>query len=144
MPDQAQMRADRALDGALASAGLEDPRPECRARLKRLRAADAEAFAAASRHYEEVLLPRLASGESDPVAEWIEYGRALAERLEGPGAVYQIDATGRAAPYAGDPAGHVVLHLPERGAASVLSRPAEPAAPQAATIKLLVEGRREI
>jgi hypothetical protein len=139
MADDLRRRADARLDDALARDAVADPRGPLREAMRALREEDAAAFERARRRFEDELVPRVAADESDPVAEWIEYGRFLAE-LHGAGAVVAIGADGRArnwaAPYH---AGQLVLHLPSepRRRATVLAAPQEPSPPQRAALGLL-------
>jgi hypothetical protein len=137
-----KVRADARLEAALAQSGLEDPRPAYRERLRSLREASTEAFEQALRHYEEQTLTGLA-GEADPIEAWVEYGRVLGE-LTAPGRLVQVDAEGRASPYAPPPAGDLlVLHVPEETGAPILAAavPRAASAAQRATYAMLVERR---
>jgi hypothetical protein len=141
MVDDLRSRADARLDDALRSVGAADPRPELREALRSLRETDPDGFAEARRRFEEDLTGRVAAGE-DALAEWIAYGRWLAERA-GPGSVVSIAADGRSSPW--QPpyrAGELVLFLPEatRVRAAVLAAPARPTRPQQATRELLAGG----
>lgn len=138
-------RADRRFEQALQATGARDPRDFYRERLKQLRERDADAFRQALQHYESRLIPRVAAEDSDPVAEWLEYGRVLAQLLAA-GRTVQIDASGRARDYAPPvPHEHLVLHLPDstRDAALVIGLPAELSPAQRATYDLLVAGKQE-
>ncbi len=136
-------RADARLEAALERAAVEDPRPYFRDRLRLLRERNPQTYEAARRHFEEEVLPRVASEDSDPIAEWFEYGLRLAD-WTAPGTVYAIDATGRARAYSPplDP-GSLVLHVPDdaREPALILSLPRSASAAQQATCDLLVRGR---
>ncbi len=150
--DDIRARADARLEQALAAAGVEDPRPACRDRLKALRAENPAAFARAVDYYEHRLLAAIAGG-AEPLSQWVDYARVLAEAA-GDGRVVMVDATGRARPYdgavapgAGDTpaASALVLFLPQdarRGALPLLL-PAAPTAAQQASLDLLVGRRRE-
>jgi hypothetical protein len=141
--EDTRKRADERLDQALAAAGLEDPRPAYRDRLKALRAEDPPAFARALEYFEATLVPSVAGG-AEPLAEWVAYGRLLAEQ-GGPGRLVSVDAGGRASPYQPPPAGDLLLFLPDDGRRFVvpLLVPRTPSQPQQATVDLLVRGRRE-
>jgi len=132
------------LEEALAAAGVEDPRPFYRARLRDLRERDPAALTESVRYYEEVVLPRVADEASDPLAEWLAYGRRLAEMSE-PGRLVEIDHEGRARPYDGraTPRDRLILHLPDdpRIPAFVLRMPRDPSPAQRATFELLVLGK---
>jgi hypothetical protein len=121
---------------------VRDPRDLYRERLRLLREHDPAAYRRALQHFEERLIPRVASEQCDPLAEWLEYGRLLAE-LGGPGRAVQVDRTGRARDYSAPvPPEDLVLHLPASGRepVCVLRLPGELSAPQRATYELLVEG----
>src|SRR5690606_19528330 len=85
--------ADQRFAHALARAGARDPRDFYRERLRALRERDEGAFHRALQYYERRLLPAVASPDSDPLAEWLEYGRILAE-LSAEGRTVQVDRTG--------------------------------------------------
>lgn len=126
------------LEPALAERGLRDPRAYYREILKRLKAKDGEAYRAAVAYHDERLKAAMAD-DVDPVEEWLEYGRYLAELLA-PGRTWTVDGTGLAEPYRRPPPrGALVLHLPE-GAGErglVLSAPRRLTAPQRAAFDLL-------
>lgn len=134
-------RADARLDEALERAMLRDPRDAYRERLKLLRARDPIAFDEARRYYEEVLVPKVAAPDSDPVLEWFEYGRRLAE-LEGAGRVVVIDQTGKASRFTPPlPRDELILYLPDdlRAPAIALSTPRHLSPAQEAAHTLLIE-----
>lgn len=140
MDEATRARAEARYEEALGRGGLRDPREQFRDWMHTLRERDADAFGHALRYFDEVLVERVADPSSDPVAEWIEYGRRLAEQLQ-PGRLTVIDETGRAHDYTPPPApGALVLHLPEdaRSPASILSLPRDPSPAQRATCDLLV------
>jgi hypothetical protein len=139
MPADDRAAADARLDQALRTTGAADPRAPLRETLRALRLEDAAAFEEALRRFDEVLVPRVAAGEVDPLTEWVEYGRFLAE-LRGPGSVTAVAPDGRAQSWAPPyRAGSLVLHLPQdnRRRALVLAAPAEPSPAQQATVELL-------
>lgn len=141
--DEVKERAERRFEEARAAAGARDPREFYRQRLRELRARDQAAFAEAVRHYEEVLIPAVAEPDSDPVGEWLEYGRVLAN-LMAAGETLQIDPSGGASPYARPvPGDHMVLHMPTaaRETGIPVGLPPELSAPQRAAYALLVERR---
>jgi hypothetical protein len=142
MSDDLRALADARLEQALAGSGLRDPRPLFRPALKHLRERDTAGFQRALAHYESHLVPAVAGG-GDALAEWLAYGRLLAECL-GPGRRVEVDPTGRAATPA-DPAAAsgLVLHLPDDAAAPALALhcPRDLSRPQEATLELLVAGR---
>jgi hypothetical protein len=83
----------------------------------------------------------VARDDSDPLGEWLEYGRFLAT-LTGPGRAVQIDAEGRATDYARPvPPDVLVLHLPERTTAPavIVGIPATLTPAQRAAYDLLVK-----
>lgn len=137
--------ADRRLDEALAATGARDPREFYRERLKELKQADSEAYRKAVEHYREVLIPDVASGRTDPLLAWTEYGRRLAAALA-PGRTVTVDASGRARPYEGPTRSELVLHLPEArsGRALLVGLPPELSAAQRATYDVLVAGRQRL
>jgi hypothetical protein len=140
MDESLRARADARFERVLAETGRRDPRDYYRERLRALRERDPAAFRQATGHFEEVLLPRVAAGEADPLEEWLEYGRLLAQ-LEEPGRTVAIDRRGRARSYSRPVApGDLILHLPDdRGAAAlVVGLPPELSAAQRATYELLV------
>lgn len=134
--------AESRLEAALAAAGLEDSRPALRARLKQLRGVSPDAFQQAVRAYEDEVVPALADGPA-PLDTWLAFAHRLGE-LGGAGRFLEIDATGRAAPWAPPyRPGSLVLHLPDDPALPVLpaALPSAPTPPQRAAAALLVEGR---
>ena len=143
MGDDTKARADAALERAVKEGLLQDPRPFLRPVLRYLRERSPERFQAAFRHFDEVLVPAVASGE-DPVRHWADYGRLLAAGL-GPGRATRIDAAGRATPADAaaidDDALH--LYLPDSAdtPALVIHSPGNPSAAQEAAVELLILGR---
>jgi hypothetical protein len=141
MADDLRARADARFEQALAQTGARDPRGFFRDQLRDLKANDAEAFRRALRYFDETLIPAVAADGSDPVAEWLEYGRLLAS-LTTPGRAVQIDPGGRAREYARPvPADALVLHLPDNAArpALVLGLPPRLTPHQRASYDLLVK-----
>lgn len=141
MADDLRARADERFEHALKETGARDPRNFFRDMLRDLKAADADAFRRALRYFEETLIPTVADDASDPIAEWLEYGRVLAS-LTVAGQTMQIDPTGRARPYARPvPSDALVLHLPENASrkALVLGLPPKLSAHQRASYDLLVK-----
>jgi hypothetical protein len=135
-------RADETYQRALEASGARDPREFYRERLRELRARDERAYARAIDYYENRLLPAVAADGSDPVSEWLEYGRVLAE-LTATGRAVQIDPVGRSLPYAPPvPLDHLVLQLPTSAQqpALVIGLPARLSPAQRATYDLLVKG----
>jgi hypothetical protein len=132
-------RGNQRTAEALERAGLDDPRPALRNLLRDLKAADPEAFAEATRRYQDALVPSLADDTEDPAAAWLEYGFWLAQRTS-PGEAVEIDSTGRARPAGKTPReGMLFLHLPadSKRKAIVLLSPREASLPQRETIALL-------
>lgn len=141
MADDLRARADERFERALKQTGARDPRTFFRDQLRELKANNPDAFRRALRYFEETLIPTVADEGSDPVAEWLEYGRVLAS-LATPGRSVQIDASGRARDYARPvPLESMVLHLPENAArpALVLGIPPKLSAAQRASYDLLVK-----
>lgn len=135
-------RADRRFERALRETGARDPRDFYREQLRALRERDEHAFRKALHHFEHELTPRVAEDGSDPVAEWLEYGRLLATLLAD-GRTVQVDVTGRALDYAPPvPLDHLVLHLPTttRERAVTVGLPPTLSPAQRATYDLLVSG----
>jgi len=138
-------RADNRFQEALDRTGARDPRDFYRQRLRELRERDADAYERAIRYFEDRLIPAVADQASDPLTEWLEYGRFLAG-LVAPGRTVQVDAGGRArdfeAPVGSD---RLVLHIPSstRDAVMVVGLPPQLSPAQRATYDLLVAGRRE-
>ena len=141
MADDLRARADERFERALQETGARDPRAFFRDQLRELKASSPDAFRRALRYFEETLIPSVADEASDPIAEWLEYGRVLAS-LAAPGRTVQIDATGRARDYARPvPAEAMVLHLPENASrpALVLGIPPRLTPHQRAAYDLLVK-----
>ena len=137
-----KQRADDRFARAIESTGAKDPRDFYRDRLRDLRTRDARAYARAVDYYENRLIPAVAGDGSDPLAEWLEYGRLLAQ-LTSEGETRQIDPTGLSLPYAPPvPRDHLVLHLPTSSREPVLlvGLPARLSPAQRATYDLLVRG----
>ncbi len=137
-------RADWRFERVLAETGARDPREFYRQRLRELRERDPRAFQRALEYFETRLIPAVAAEDSDPIREWLEYGRFLAE-LAAPGRTVQIDPTGRERPYAPPvPLEHLVLHLPldARASALLVGLPPQLSPAQRATYDLLVAGKQ--
>lgn len=139
MDNTAKQRADAATDQAIEYAGLDDFREDYRERLRWLKDNRPQQFAQALSHYNDVLVPNVASGR-DAIAEWLEYGRLLGE-LSGAGKSVTIDETGKAHKL-GTVSG-LALHLPEDTGipALRLAVPRDLTASQKATLQLLVPQR---
>lgn len=141
MADDLRARADARFEQALQAAGARNPRGFFRDQLRDLKVNDADAFRRALRYFDETLIPTVADEASDPIAEWLEYGRLLAS-LTLPGRAVQIDPAGRARDYARPvPADALVLHLPDNAAkpALVLGIPPKLTPHQRASYDLLVK-----
>jgi hypothetical protein len=139
--DAIRARADERFAGRLEETGARDPREFYRERLRELRDTDEAAFRRAVDHYENRLIPAVAAEDSDPIAEWLEYGRMLAE-MTIPGETVQIDPSGASVPYSPPVAADcLVLHLPTstREKALAVGIPAELSAAQRAAFDLLVK-----
>jgi len=139
MEGNAREKADARLDAGLEALELDDPRSFYRNYMRWLRERNPVAFERASRHYQEHVLPRLADESTEPVGEWVEYGRFIAG-LEGSGRALAIDAGGRAVAYQ-PPIGRgaLILFIPDQleQPALVLARPKRLSPPQQATLELL-------
>jgi hypothetical protein len=132
--------AKRRFEEALLVTKARDPRDHFRNVLTELRGSNPAAYKEALGYYTTRLIPAVAAEHSDPVGEWVEYGRVLAT-LQAKGRTVQIDATGRAQPYAAPvPADALVLHLPESTTAKaiVVALPPTLSPAQRATFDLLV------
>ena len=141
MADDLRARADERFERALRETGARDPRNFFRDQLRDLRARDAEAFQQALTYFNQRLIPTVADDGSDPIAEWLEYGRVLAS-LSIPGRTVQVDASGRARDYARPvPLDALVLHLPTSAGqpALVVALPSKLTPHQRATYELLVK-----
>lgn len=124
----------------MAETGARDPRPFYREQLKELKALDPDAFAQGAAYYQSTLIPHVAEEGSDPLGEWLEYGRFLAA-LRCQGETVQIDPSGLSRPYKRPvPADHLVLHLPSsaRDPGLPVGLPQELSSAQRAAFELLV------
>ena len=136
--------ADRLLKEAMESLGIPDPRPLNREHLRQLQATNPTSYQEAVTYYREELLPQVAAG-SDPLAAWADFGRAITGLLV-EGEAVSVSTSGAAQPYQA-PAGpeELILHLPHgRGPARLISMPIRLSPAQAATLALLVEGRKQL
>lgn len=133
-------RAEARFQEALRARGARDPRDFYRDRMRALKADDPAGYRQALRYYEETLIPAVAAEDSDPLAEWLEYGRVLAS-ITAPGRTVQIDPTGAARDYARPvPPDALVLHLPDPSpAALAVGLPSSLTPPQRAAYDLLVK-----
>lgn len=138
--EELRTRADQRLDEVLRTTGFADPRRRLREMMRRLRGTDRRSFEKAFDYYENRLVPAVAEPASDPLAEWVEYGRLLAN-LSHRGRAVQIDPTGRATPWKRPVrSDHLVLHLPGDFVepATVLLQPARLSTAQTASLRLLI------
>lgn len=135
--------ADRLLEIALAESGARDPREFYRERLRELKQLDRSRYDKAVESYREVLIPEVASGRTDPLLAWTEYGVRLASLLT-PGRTLRIDASGRAHTFSSEARDGLILHLPdEKGRRALLvSLPGELSRAQRATYDVLVSGKQ--
>lgn len=146
MDEELKQKADERFELALEESGARDPRDHYRQQLRELKASDPEAYEEGVRHYEEELLPDVASGDADPVAAWERFGLRIAE-LTAEGRTVEIDRTGRSHAY--DPPSEqerMVLHLPhdQKEKALLVSLPPEPSTAQRATYDLMVRGKQTL
>lgn len=146
MDDDLQAKANRRFEDALERTGARDPRDFYRDRLRELKSRDPDAYREAVRHYEEELIPSIASGEADPLEAWQEYGARIAE-FTASGRAVEVDARGRSHPFEPPTApDRMVLHLPDdrKERALLVSLPPEPSRAQKATYDLLVQGKQTL
>jgi hypothetical protein len=138
MDDSAKRRSDELTETAISTAMIADFREAYRERLRWLKETQPQAFARALAHYNDMLVPNIAEG-TDPIAEWIEYGKLLGT-LSGPGQLVRIDETGKAKPADASVDG-LVLHLPDDTGvpALALAVPKNLSDAQRATLNLLVK-----
>jgi hypothetical protein len=132
--------ADERFQEALTETGARDPRDFYRERLRALRERNPDGYQRAVHYFEHELVPSVARTESDPVAEWLEYGCLLAS-LWVDGSAVQIDTSGRSMPYHRPiPSDALVLHLPTspREPALAIGLPPSLSPAQHATYQLLV------
>lgn len=146
MDEAARTEADRRFEEAMEAAGARDPRDFYRQSLREMKESNPEGYDRAVKHFQSVLVPGIASGESEPLGTWREYGRLIAEEAAS-GATVEIDETGRSRPYSPDsPLDRLVLHLPDqRGMRAILvSLPPSPSPAQRASFELLVRGKQRV
>ena len=146
MDETVRKEAERKFQEAREAAGARDPRDFYRQALRELKAVNPQGYEQAVRHFQEVMVPSIASGEAEPLAAWREYGRLIAE-LMGPGRTVAIDGSGRARPYESQaPLSRLVLHLRnEKGSKALLvSLPPNPSPAQMAAYHLLVQGKQRL
>ena len=146
MDRAAREEADRRFAEAMEATGARDPRDFYRQALKDLKESNPAGYDRAVGHFQNVLVPAIASGETEPLGAWREYGRLIAE-VTAPGKTVEIDETGKSRPYVPEsPLERLVLHIPEeRGRRAILvSLPPKPSLAQRATFELLVRGKQRV
>ena len=139
-------KADVRFEEALQEAGARDPRDYYRDMLRELKGRGADAYEEAVEHFQNVLIPGIASGELEPLAAWREYGCKLAEWIAD-GRTVEIDDTGLSRPHDPSTRGdRLVLHLPDdTGQKAILvSLPEDVTSAQRATYDLLVAGKQTL
>jgi hypothetical protein len=132
--------AEGRFQAALAERGATDPRDIYRTWLRELKHADPGAYRTAVQYYEETLIPTVADAGSDPLEEWIEYGRVVLAMAVA-GTTVAIDETGLSRPYQRPVSiENLVLHLPHSSREPIIaiSVPPVPSAAQSAAYDLLV------
>lgn len=142
----AKAEADRRFQDAVDASGARDPRDFYRQALRELKESNPQGYDRAVSHFQDVLVPAVASGDAEPLGAWREYGRLIAE-ITAPGRTVEVDETGRARPYSPDvPLDRLVLHVPEekKRKAILVSLPRSPSPAQRATYDLLVEGKQRV
>ena len=145
MSDSEKATAEKRSDDAFSAGPFQDPRGAFRERLRSFRESEPAAFKSALAYFEQKLIPQIAGG-SDPIVEWVNYGRRLGE-LTGRGKTYAVDPTGRARPLGDDfSADQLILHVPDDTAVAALAiaLPRELSAPQQATYDLLISRARAL
>jgi hypothetical protein len=146
MRDAVRKEADRLFEAALERSEARDPREFYRKALRDIRRTNPSGYEKAVAHFQEVLVPSIASGESEPLWAWREYGRLIAE-VTASGRTVSIDETGQSHPFESDtPMDRLVLHLPDAkgGRAILVSLPPSPSMAQRATYDLLVAGKHRL
>jgi len=138
--------ADRRFQVAMEATGARDPRDFYRQALRDLKESNPDGYDRAVGHFQEDLVPGIASGEKEPLEAWREYGRLIAE-LTTSGRTVEVDETGIARPYSPEsPLDRLVLHVPEeKGRRAILvSLPPHPSPAQRASFELLVRGKQRV
>jgi hypothetical protein len=146
MDEATRKEADRRFEEAIEASGARDPRDFYRTALKELKEVNPEGYGKAVEHFQTVLVPGIASGDSEPLTAWRECGRFIAEMM-GQGRTLAIDDTGLAKPYTPDcPLDQLVLHLPDSKAKRgiTVSLPPKLSPAQKATFDLLVQGKHRL
>lgn len=109
MDDTVKTQVEAQTARAITDGPYEDFREAYRERLRWLKEARPTAFAEARAAY-DALVEEIARG-SNPVEQWLEYGKQLGE-LSGRGKIVGIDASGRSVQATSD-GSTVILHLPD-------------------------------
>lgn len=146
MSDTRTEEAERLLNEALKRHGARDPREYYRAQLRALREENRSGYDEAVAYYRETLLPAVAGGDADPLAEWTAYGRQLARhRARGRTVIVGEDGVARDFELA-DALGRLVLHVPDekRDPAMIVALPRELSPAQRATVDFLVRRKRRL
>lgn len=146
MSDERTDQAEGLLQEALERHGARDPRDYYRDQLRALREENRSGYDEAVAYYRETLLPAVAGGDSDPLAQWTAYGRQLARhRAEGRTVIVGEDGVARDFEL-GDALGHLVLHVPDekRERAMIVALPRELSPAQRATVDFLVRRKRTL
>jgi hypothetical protein len=138
--------ADRIFREALQHRGARDPREYYRDQLRQLKRSNPQAYRSAVSHYEEELIPAIASGAVEPLGAWLAYGCLIAN-LVVEGRAIEVDPSGRQHPYEPPvPRENMVLHLPDASGARALAvgLPPSLSPAQQAAFDLLVQGRQRL
>jgi len=146
MDQEAREKADQRFAEALETSGARDPRDFYRKALRDLRDVNPGGYEKAVSHFQEVLVPSIAAGDSEPLWAWREYGRLIAE-ASAEGRTVAIDETGRSQTFESSaPLDLLVLHLPNArgGRAILVSLPHTLSPAQRAAYELLVAGKHRI
>jgi hypothetical protein len=139
MDDAGRNQVDARTAQAISEGPYQDFREAYRDRLRWLKETNPQGFSEALGYYNDILSANIAAGH-DPLHEWLDYGRMLAQ-LSGAGKVYSIDETGRAFPETdADAEDALLLHLPDDTTvrALPLAVPRRLSPHQRATLDLLV------
>lgn len=146
MSNERTDEADRLLEEALERHGARDPREYYRGQLRALREENRAGYDEAVAYYRETLLPAVADGDSDPLAEWTAYGQRLA-RHRASGRTVSVGPDGVARDFElADALGGLVLHIPDekREPAMIVALPRELSPAQRATVDFLVQRKRRL
>ncbi len=146
MDEALRKEADRRFEAALEKSGSRDPRDFYRKALRELREVNPGGYSRAVSHFQDVLVPSIANGESEPLWAWREYGLLIAE-VTVSGRTVAIDETGLSHPFDSDaPMDRLVLHLPHAkgGRAILVSLPPTLSPAQRAAHDLLAAGKHRL